>query len=420
MSEGAVALREQSPHLLNEELERKRSEARSLELQVTRKEAELRRAKEEQTLLKELRTMNEMILNKKKQGSESRARSGIKISAEALAELRALEDQLKIENEKTEELQTTSNVTSHQLEEVEKTLERKSTRLAIVKRSTGWDIDPRSAKTSSAALNEFLDKRRTLTDLYDEQQTIKEHTDRLTTEIEELSRQLDEQATVDERIAEAEELLAKQQEEYLDMTEKVKSYERLRKKKEKLLDQTRDEDKYKAIRQIEGDKKVLHNNLSSLRETNVSNSKSIVSLEVRLRQLETRLEAVNLFLKQVFAEVDDDEPIEGIPEDATEVPLEQFEELIRELELSRDTVLQRDNQLNNHDAKVEQLEQKIDILQNAISSRAVSSQLQVREKEREFVTLMSHVDNLKVEFDREKKRLTEENKSLQEKIIALK
>ncbi|EPY18833.1 hypothetical protein STCU_09751 [Strigomonas culicis] len=204
------------------------------------------------------------------------------------------------------------------------------------------------------------------------------------------------------------------------MFEKVKSFERLRKKKERLLDQPRDDDKYKVVRRIEGDKKVLHNNLTSLRETNVSNSKSIVSLEVRLRQLETRLEAVNLFLKQVFAEVEDDEPIEGVPEGATEVPLTQFEELIRELEVSRDTVLQRDNQLNSHDAKVEQLEQKIDILQNAISSRAVSSQLQAREKDREFETLLSHVDRVKVDFEHEKKRLNDENKSLQERIDALK
>ncbi|EPY18869.1 hypothetical protein STCU_09733 [Strigomonas culicis] len=368
MSEGAVALREQSPQLLNEELERKKSEARTLELQVTRKEAELRRAKEEQELLNELRTVNDMILSKKKagSGSEGRVASGIKISPESLAELRALEDELKIETKKTEDLQTTSNVISHQLEEVERGLEKQSTQLAIVKRSTAWEKDTRAYKVSSALASEFYEKRRTLEALHEEQRTVKEHTDRLTKEIEELSHHLDKQATVDERIAEAEEQLRKQEEEYQDMFEKVKSFERLRKKKERLLDQPRDDDKYKVVRRIEGDKKVLHNNLTSLRETNVSNSKSIVSLEVRLRQLETRLEAVNLFLKQVFAEVEDDEPIEGVPEGATEVPLTQFEELIRELEVSRDTVLQRDNQLNSHDAKVEQLEQKIDILQNAI------------------------------------------------------
>ncbi|EPY39844.1 hypothetical protein AGDE_04084 [Angomonas deanei] len=389
-------------------------------MQVSRKEAELRRAREEQVLLKELRTMNEMIIKKREQSSNRQA-SGLKISQESLSELRALEDELKMENKKTDELQNVSNVISHQMEEVERNLEKKSLDLAVVKQSTGWDVDPRSAKTSSTALNEFLDKKRELTELYNEQKTVRDHTDRLTSEIEALTNQIEEQATLQEQIAEAEDILEQQKDESNQMQEKVKSYERLRKKKERMLDQSaKDTDQYKAIRQIEGDKKVLHNNLSSLRETNVSNSKSVLSLEVRLRQLETRLEAVNLFLRQVFDEVEDDEQMDSVEEGATDVPLQQFEELIGSLEQSRETVLQRDSQLNNHDSSIELLERKVDILQSAISSRAMSSQLQVREKEKEFEILMSHVDQMRNNFERERGTFLKENEALRKKIEELK
>ncbi|EPY25426.1 hypothetical protein AGDE_11781 [Angomonas deanei] len=399
---------------------KRKSEARSLEMQVSRKEAELRRAREEQVLLKELRTMNEMIIKKREQSSNRQA-SGLKISQESLSELRALEDELKVENKKTDELQNVSNVISHQMEEVERNLEKKSLDLAVVKQSTGWDVDPRSAKTSSTALNEFLDKKRELTELYNEQKTVRDHTDRLTSEIEALTNQIEEQATLQEQIAEAEDILEQQKDESNQMQEKVKSYERLRKKKERMLDQSaKDTDQYKAIRQIEGDKKVLHNNLSSLRETNVSNSKSVLSLEVRLRQLETRLEAVNLFLRQVFDEVEDDEQMDSVEEGATDVPLQQFEELIGSLEQSRETVLQRDSQLNNHDSSIELLERKVDILQSAISSRAMSSQLQVREKEKEFEILMSHVDQMRNNFERERGTFLKENEALRKKIEELK
>ncbi|CAD2219105.1 hypothetical protein AGDE_03366 [Angomonas deanei] len=420
MSDTAVALREPSPQELNGVLEKRKSEARSLEMQVSRKEAELRRAREEQVLLKELRTMNEMIIKKREQSSNRQA-SGLKISQESLSELRALEDELKMENKKTDELQNVSNVISHQMEEVERNLEKKSLDLAVVKQSTGWDVDPRSAKTSSTALNEFLDKKRELTELYNEQKTVRDHTDRLTSEIEALTNQIEEQATLQEQIAEAEDILEQQKDESNQMQEKVKSYERLRKKKERMLDQSaKDTDQYKAIRQIEGDKKVLHNNLSSLRETNVSNSKSVLSLEVRLRQLETRLEAVNLFLRQVFDEVEDDEQMDSVEEGATDVPLQQFEELIGSLEQSRETVLQRDSQLNNHDSSIELLERKVDILQSAISSRAMSSQLQVREKEKEFEILMSHVDQMRNNFERERGTFLKENEALRKKIEELK
>lgn len=424
--ENAVAIRDDSPRSLIEELERRKSEARSLELKVARKEGELRKAQEEQALLKELRTVNEMIVKKKErqlsetdQKSQAPAQHSLKISSESLAELNSLENELKMESRKTDDLQDVANVYSRRMEDIEKALDEKSGQLAIVKRSTGYDVDARTAKGGSAALNEFIERKRVMTALEDEQRTLNETSDRLTAEIEELTRGIEEGEQLEEHILQAEEQLVEEQAAYAEACEKVKSCERLRQKKERMLDSERKVDDYKAIRLLEGDKRALHTNLTKLRDNNVTNTKSILALEVRLRQLETRLEAADLFLTQVFAEVEDDEPMEDVPEDATEVPLGQFEGLCRELELSRETVAQRDDQLMSHDALVEQLERKIGILNAAITSRTVSAQLHSRGKDKETQGLVSDMEYLRKDFEREHRRLVTENAELRKQIAQL-
>lgn len=417
--EGAIVPREGSPQALSEELERRRSEARSLELQVSRKEAELQRAREEQALLKEMRTMNEMIIRKKERQLSEGTATGLKISPESLAELQELEDALKVENRKTAELQTAADVTSRQMEEVERSLEQTERQLTAAKRSTGWDVDRNAASTGSATESEFKLKKQQLSALEQEQRTVVETCERLRQQTEELQAKVDAAEELDQRFAEAEEELRQSNTRYKEVEEQLRSNERIQKKTERVLTVASSRDKYKSIRQLEGDKKVLHNNLSKLRETNVGNSKSILSLEVRLRQLETRLEAVNGFLQEVFAEVDDDEPMDDVPEGTTEVPLSQFEELSAALELSRETVTQRDNQLDEHDCKVEQLERKIVILQNAIASRGVTSQVQARGRDRQQRNMHTSHARRQAQMRAERDQLATENATLQQRLDSL-
>lgn len=419
-----MVARGESLESLSLEVERCRSEAKSLELKVTRKEAELRRAREEQTLLKELKTMNDMIVKKKERkeeeegGGDRGAAPGLRISDDSLVELRALNDALKLENKRTAELQSQADTISKQIEDVERSLETKAMRLAEVKRATNFDVDANKAASHSATLNEVMEKKRILTALHEEQATVLDHSERLTKEIEEIARILESQEQTEQRRQEATESLAEYTRQHAELLEQIKSYERLRKKKERLLQQEPKGDPYAAVRRIEGDKRVLHNNLSSLRETSVSHSKSILSLEVRLRQLETRLEAVDLFLKQVFAEVENDEPMQGVERGDTEVPLALFEDLRKALEISRRTVQQRDGQLLESDAAVEQLERKMAVLNAAIASRTLSSQLQSNSKEKQFETLMEHSNKIKKEYEEERDRLLAENEELKAQLHA--
>lgn len=417
--EGAIVPHEESPHSIASELDRRRSEARTLELQVSRKEAELQRAKEEQALLKEMRAVNEMIIHKKERQQSEGLVSGLKISPESLAELKELEDALKLENRRTAELQHVADVTSRQMEEVERSLEQTEIQLAEAKRSTGWDLDRNSARTEAAMESEYREKKKLLTSLTTERRTLTELTERLKRRAEELQEKAAVADELDDRFAEAEEELRQLDTMHKELEEQVRSNERIQKKTERVLTVASTGDKYKTIRQLEGDKRVLHNNLSKLRETNVSNSKSILSLEVRLRQLETRLESVNVFLQEVFAEVEDDEPMEDVPEGVAEVPLVRFEELSAALELSRETVAQRDAQLDEHDSKIEQLEKKVVILQNAIASRQVSSQVQSRTRDTEQRNNYKKHALRRTQLHMEREQLAVENATLRERLAQL-
>ncbi|RNF00804.1 hypothetical protein TraAM80_07388 [Trypanosoma rangeli] len=412
-----VTLREDSSDLQTQ-LEQRRSQARNLELQVARKGAELQRAKEEQALLKELRTVNEVTLRKKQQRDGTEDWRPLKISAESLAEVIALEDEIKEENRRTTELKESANTISRQMESVEHGIENVLSRMALVKDVARWNREETGALGGAVATNEWILRKRSLTALNEEQKKVKALSALLSERIEAINKEMEEHEQKQEQLAVAQRDLVEANDKYGKLIEELKSAERLIKKKERMLDANVNKEcnEYKKVKQLDGDKKVLYGTLSKFRESNVNNSKSILSLEVRLRQLETKLEAVNLFVQQVFAQVEEEELMDDIPEDATEVSLEQFEEICRDVELARETLIQRENQLNAHDAKVEQLGRKMLILQNAIASRATSAQLQIKGNEKEFETLISHVDYMKAEFDEEYKKLSQENAMLQSKL----
>ncbi|KAG8344987.1 hypothetical protein ERJ75_001055200 [Trypanosoma vivax] len=419
MSESEAVVVHEGPVNASALLEERRSQVRNLELQLMRKEAELRRAQEEQVLLKELQAVNAVTLRKRQKHQTEETDGRLKIAQDSLEEVYHLESEIKMENRRTEELQKEANITSFRMSEMEKDIEDMENRTAAVKRATYWDQSKNFGRTVVNVTSDWMNKKRSLTALHEEQSTVKGITSLLDERAEHISKKLEMQKEKAMELVAAQKKLREKSIEYESLLEELRSFERLSKKKERLLDSagSKPDNDYKTLKIIEGDKKVLYCTLSKLQESSVRNSKSILSLEVRLRQLETKLEAVNLFLQQVFADMaDEDEQIENIPEDATEVTLEQFEDICRELELSRTTLLQRDDQLDASDAKVEQLERKTSILENAIASHAVSAQLEVKGKERDFETLMMHVDYMTAEFNEEYARLTRENAELMTKL----
>jgi uncharacterized protein (DUF3084 family) len=109
---------------------------------------------------------------------------------------------------------------------------------------------------------------------------------------------------------------------------------------------------------------------------------------------------------------------ESVDPGASEVPLEEFDRLQQELAVSRHTVSWRDAELEERDAKVEQLEKKINILHCAIVTRTASAGREQTEMEREHQILEDHLNYMRSEFELEFEKLSAENAALEAKLKA--
>lgn len=396
------------------ELEQYRQNARVMELKVIRKEAEVRRAEEEKLLRKELQDMNDMIVKKLKD-EELMESARLPLDVEHRAEIKALEDALKIENKKAELLLGEVETMEGQIAQVESELERKNSKLVEVKEATGWDVDMVMAREGPANLNEFLEKKKVLAALHEQQQTEKEVSERLTAEIDELVTFLQEQEELDEKIAAAQELFAAEREKYAKMCAEEKSLEVISKKKERMLNAPK-KDEYEDIRRLEGEKRAAHYALLTAREGDSGQTKSLTSVDTRLRQLEAKLETINIFLQQHFGAMENLPPMEGVSSDAEDVPVAKFNGLCKELERKRTLLLENDDKLESHDAAIEQLQLKINVLRGALISNNMSTQLYFQQQEKDTNALIAHLESLNAECEEVEAKMISENHQLQRQL----
>lgn len=401
----------------NEDLQ---AHIKGLELQLMRKEAEVRRASEEHTLRKELHTINQ--LSQRKQSANDGVQQGrLLINEESVAQLIALENSIKLENKKTQELEHQADLTADKLNEVEDHIIHRSQQLVQMKDATGWERDHCAARGYVNPVNSYRDRQRVIAELEEKQHTLKLVSDKCMLKLEALTTEIEHHATVEQEADLARARMKELNAFFEELTEKKKSLQRLLYKKEKILKDTESKDDQKAIRMLEGEKRVLHNELAKNRELTTNNSKSILAQEVRLRQLELRLVAVNQFLKQILPGLGDDDV--ALPEDmdpnASEVPVDRFDALQRELAISRHTVVQRDSQLEALDAKVEQLERKVNILHCAIVARTNTATQEAQEMEKEYSVISIHLDYMRSEFEQEQRKLLVENEELRSKLASI-
>lgn len=400
----------------NEDLQ---AEIKKLELQLMRKEAEVRRAEEEHALHKELHTINQ--LSQRKQSANDGVQQGrLLISEESVAQLISLENRIKLEDKKTQELEHQADLTADKLSEIEEQIVHRSNHIVEIKEATGWERDHCAARGYVNPVNSYRNHQRVIAELEEKQRTLKIVSDKVMIKLEQLTTEIEHHATVEQEADQARLRMKELNVYYDELVEKKKSLQRLLYKKEKILKETEQKDDQKTIRMLEGEKRVLHNELSKNRETTGNNSKSILAQEVRLRQLELRLVAINQFLQQVLPAIADEDL--ALPDDldanATEVPVDRFDALQRELAISRHTVIQRDGQLEALDAKVEQLEKKVNILHCAIVARTNTATQEAQEMEKEYNVISIHLDYMRSEFEQEQHKLLLENQSLREQLAA--
>lgn len=400
------------------------AQIKSLEVELSQKESEVRRATEEHALRRELQTIQQMTLRKQSDNDGS-FQGRMRIDEESLARVVALENQIKLETKHTEELKRKAAILSNRLHDVELNTLAKSQKVALVKDATGWERDHCAARGYTNPINLHREHQRIISDLEGKQSTLRTVLDKLNAKLEFYTGELERRKTVDDDYNEAQMMLKQKQMDLEKLVDDKKSLERLLFKKEKLLKETESKDDYKTIRILEGEKRVLHSDLARQHEQILTNSKSILAQEVRLRQLEMRLLAMNQYLQQELQLTAEDVLPEGTSSNnddgssVAEVPVELFDGIQRELAVSRHTVIQRDAQLEAQDAKVEQLEKKVNILHCAIVTRTAAAAQEAKDMDKEYNVISVHLDYMRSEFEQEHGKLLAENELLRSRLQAI-
>jgi hypothetical protein len=401
-------------------LEERKNALKSLQYQLARKEADLRRATEENYLMQELKTINQLTLRKAQTADNDGPAGRLGISDEALADVIANENKIKLATKETAALEAEAQLVASQADDVEAAIAQKSETIEMIIAQTGYERTRAASRGFINEDNRFREHQKILVGLDEKQRTYAINTAALTQRIEVLTADIEQRKSVDDDIAAAVQTLKERQALANKLEDDKKSLLRIMQRKDALLRTHDKTDDQRTIKQLEGDKRVLHNELCRCAEAITTNRKSIVAQAGRIRQLEAKLAAVNSFIRSVLDNDDtseEDQP-HGVARGATSVPLAQFEGLQAELAVSRNTIGDRDQQLLSCDAKVEQLERKVQILATAMITRTATTAQEEQELERECAVLANHLDLMKDEFDREYAKLTLENEQLQAKVAA--
>eukprot|EP00758_Cryptobia_borreli_P005913 Tbor_TRINITY_DN5011_c0_g1::TRINITY_DN5011_c0_g1_i2::g.14374::m.14374 len=268
---------------LNAELHAKSAELRETEAILHEKESALQRAREEQALMRELEDINQLTLRKLKEDSRV---SKFRISEDALQEILAIEDEIKINRNKTEEYLKKINFLQSNVSRILESTSAEEEAIAKIKTATGYDG---YSLCSHNSMDVFKQHQKILADLEISQNTSKTVTLSLTKRIEELTSEMERCKNVDEETNIAKAMLKQKENELVRLEDERKSLARITSRKEKLLVQLKPEDAYKAIKRHEGDKRALHTELIKAIDTKGGGDKSIRAQDARLRQLEARL-----------------------------------------------------------------------------------------------------------------------------------
>merc|ERR1712093_341252 len=193
------------------------------------------------------------------------------------------------------------------------------------------------------------------------------------------------------------------------------SLQRILAKKEKVLADIDRKDLMKDLQKLEGDKRVLHSDLSKQVELIRINERAILANDERVRKLDARLLELERALPAIFAAEDDEGLSMGKPPevpDTDEVSVGLFSDAIADLQEQRDTLAARDQRLEELDAAIEALERKIDIMHAAQESQTLKAANEIREIDLERGRLEDHVDQIAREFSAERNRLLSSRKAL--------
>lgn len=399
---------------LTDQVTEQRQKQRTLELTLIRREAELRRAREERALMDELQTVNRMALRKMNAADPDSKHKRLSISDENLARIVALEDAIKQEDKKTRELKREAALIERNTKVADDAIAKKESLIAVVKDVTGYEQSIHLGHGYADSENRFHARQIHLAELESQQQTLKNETLKLTKRLEELSADLEKRKSIEEEIFKSQAILKAKGDELHELQDDVAEKERLLFRKDKLLQKESGVDEHKRLKLLEGEKRVLQAELQKNMELVRVGEKTLLAEHIRLQQLKNRIQAVSSALVEIFGKTTDSkEHRPDVPEGATEVPVARFEEFHQEILNARFTLAERDDQLEELDRSLEKLESNIEIMQNAKVSRTAIAAQEYDELEYEKRCLEEHIKKIDGDFADEEQKLKEEKAALE-------
>lgn len=378
---------------------------KALQLEVARQELRVQRAVDEQKLLQELQTLDEMTAHKIERADPARP-NRMMISSESLERIVGLQDALKLAMKEEKRLVDETQQLEQDNEKVETAIMSTEQRLVDAEENTGYRGE--GGRPYEALDNVYRRHQIELAGLEKEQKTIKLTMGKLTSQIEELTAQLEQVKTIDEETEDTNQHLANITKELQGNKEVLASLKRILATKEKMLNEIDRKDLMKELKKLEGDKRVLHSDLSKQVQLVRVNERAILANDDRLRKLEARLLELERVLPSIFDADDRDGLSIGKPPevpDTETVGVGLFADAVNDLQEQRDTLAARDDRLEELDAAIEVLERKIDIMHAAQESQTAKAANEIAELDRERMRLEEHVEQIAREFSTERKRL---------------
>jgi hypothetical protein len=342
----------------------------------------------------------------------------MKLSQENLDRILALENAMKLETKRTQELQAAATRVATSRDAIEAEVARIDAELTAAEEATGRS---RTSATEHAPLLENVTgaAKARLAALDVEQRTTYVTTTKLTQHIEALGRELEAYGEVERLAEEARGILAAKTLEHEQLVEEVARQHRTAAKKERQITHTNPERFAAEFKTLEADKRAAHAELLRHHETVRVASRAVEANAEVIARVERSLDEVAGLLAAAFrsnsatgdAVVDADTGA-LVPAERRAVPVAEFDAARREMDALRAALATKDQTLEDLDVAVEALERKVQILGSTCLSRRLTELLEYRGSHRRRDELRACMDRSDRIFATERQRLLQENEML--------
>jgi hypothetical protein len=350
---------------------------------------------------------------------------------EALDNVAMLEDLLKLERSKCKSASDEKRQLEVQLKVREKELEKLTLQLEEIKAETGWS---RGAVVTSRDFkgeeNRIIELQIIVQRMEEEQRVDRQIQRKKTQLIETLSKELDCKKQLEEDFFKEQNDSKVKDREIKELKDELKSLKRVHTKKDKLITSMENENNDGTIKALEADKRFLQSEIAKHLEARRQQERALKAQQFRIDQLECRLEALAIALRDlrmgeipdgtnVIKETDlsqDLTDINNILPEKEVIDVELYDLLQRDLEVAKNSRNVKEILIQEKDDCIEALEKKVDILEHAHRTESRTLVIERKENALQIEDLKRALDIQQETYQNQTDKLKQENARLKKKI----